>query len=71
MHNRLQRNFVLIKKAKLQMSLNCDLLISAETSKHQCSDCEYALDAEAYSIFDELSNVESSISEKVKIYLPR
>ena len=45
-----------IKQPKLQISLHCDLHISAETVKHQCSNCEYVLDADASTIFDSSSS---------------
>ena len=40
-----------IKHTKLQISLYCDLYISTETVRNQCS-CEYALDAVASTVID-------------------
>ena len=58
-----------IKQAKLQISLHCDLQISAETVKHQCSNCEYVLDAYASTVFDSLPDLENSVSEEMKVNL--
>ena len=58
-----------IKQAKLQISLNSDLQISAENVKHQCSNCEYVLDVDASTVFDSLPDLESSVSEEIKANL--
>ena len=56
-----------VKQAKLQISLHCDLHISAETVKHQCSNyCEYVLNSDASTVFDSLPDLESSVIEKMK-----
>ena len=46
--------------------MHCDLHISAETVKHQCSNCEYVLNADASTDFDSLPDLESSVSEEMK-----
>ena len=43
--------------------------ILAKTVKHQCSNCEYVLDADALTIFDSLPDLESSVSEEMKANL--
>ena len=58
-----------IKQAKHQISLHCDLHISAATVKHQCSNCEYVLDADASTVFDSLPDLENSASEEMKANL--
>ena len=58
-----------IKQAQLKISLHCDLHISAEIVKHQCSNCEYVLDADASTVFDSLPDLESTVSEEMKANL--
>ena len=43
--------------------------MSAETVKHQRSNCEYVLDAEDSTVFDSLPDLESSASEEMKANL--
>ena len=58
-----------IQKAKLQLSLNCDVERNPDSTKHKCASCEYSLDESGSEVFDSLPDLESSVNDDVKTNL--
>ena len=53
-----------IQKAKLQLTLNSELISSSRPSTHRCDNCEYVLNNEESEMFDQLPLLESDISKE-------
>ena len=58
-----------INKSRLQITLGIEFEISAETTKHKCSYCDYVLEVELSSCFDNLPDLEGSVDDAAKTNL--
>lgn len=55
-----------ICRAKLQLKMNSDLLPSTGKNGHNCIDCSYSLDEKASESFDQLPDLEASVTTETK-----
>ena len=55
-----------IKKTSLLLSLQCDIESFNVESGHECSSCGYLLDEKGAEVFDNLEELEASVSEDTK-----
>ena len=53
-----------IQKAKLQVTLNNELISSSLPSTHRCDNCEYILNIEESEMFNQLPLLESDVSKE-------
>ena len=58
-----------INQARLHITFGCEFEISAETTKHRCSYCDYVLEVELSSCFDNLPDLEGSDDDAAKTNL--
>ena len=59
-----------INQSRLQITLGIEFEISPETTvKHRCSYCDYVLEVELSSFFDNLPDLEDSVDDAAKTNL--